>query len=81
MKIYSKFMLVCLAAGVVLTTSNNNMVSVNVNAEGTTVVSVKDAVNKLINSKITRLKFLQKQGQSTLHMMFIILKMLFMITI
>ena len=51
MKIYSKFLLVCLAAGIVLSTSNNNMVSVNVNAEGTTVVSVKDAVNKLIKSK------------------------------
>ena len=62
MKIYSKFMLVCLAAGVVLATSNNNMVSVNVNAEGTTVVSVKDAVNKLINSKNYTIEVSTKTG-------------------
>ena len=62
MKIYSKFMLVCLAAGIVLATSNNNMVSVNVNAEGTTVVSVKDAVNKLINSKNYTIEVSTKTG-------------------
>ena len=62
MKIYSKFMLVCLAAGIVLTTSNNNLVSVNAGSEETTVVSIKDAVNKLINSKNYTIEISTKTG-------------------
>ena len=62
MKIYSKFLLVCLAAGIVLSTSNNNMVSVNAGSAETTVVSVKDAINKLINSKNYTIEVSTKTG-------------------